>query len=80
MKRISINVSEQVYRDLREHARRSGRMIPDLIREAIVHYRDLSLQPRESLRKLRPQPLGEVLKPLSAGDDLLGEMLEGEGS
>lgn len=32
---------------------------------------------RHSVLDIRPVSLGKVLRPLDAGDDLLGEMLEG---
>lgn len=34
---------------------------------------------KHSLLDIRPVNLGEVLKPLTSDDDLLGEMLEGRG-
>jgi predicted DNA-binding antitoxin AbrB/MazE fold protein len=33
---------------------------------------------RHSVLDIRPVSLGQVLRPLSADDDLLGEMLEGQ--
>ena len=77
MKTITINVSEPVYRDFREYARRQDRPTSELIREAMALYRDQRIRPSGSLRDLRPLSLGEVLRPVSADDDLLGEMLDG---
>ena len=75
MKTITINVSEPVYRDFVEHARRQDRTASELIREAMEAYRDRHIRPRPSLTDLRPLSLGKVRKPVRAGDDVLGEML-----
>lgn len=77
MKTITINVSEPVYGDFREYARRQDRPTSELIREAMALYRDQRIRPSGSLRDLRPLSLGEVLRPVAADDDLLGEMLDG---
>jgi len=76
MKTITINVSEPVYRDFVEHARRQDRTASELIREAMEAYRNLHIRPRPSLKELRPLSLGSVRKPLGPEDDLLGEMLD----
>jgi len=77
MKTITINVSEPVYRDFQEHARREDRSTSELIREAMAAYRDEHIRPRGSLRQLAPLSLGEVLHPIAPGDDLLEEMIGG---
>ena len=77
MKTITINVSEPVYSDFREYARRQDRPTSELIREAMTLYRDQRIRPRGSLRDLTPLALGEVLRPLTVEDDLLDEMLGG---
>jgi hypothetical protein len=77
MKTITINVSEPVYRDFQEHARRQDRKTSELIREAMEAYRDRHIRPRPSLKELEPLSLGNILKPLGSEDDLLGEMLDG---
>jgi Arc/MetJ-type ribon-helix-helix transcriptional regulator len=77
MKTITVNVSEPVYSDFREHARRQDRPTSELIREAMALYRDQRLRPRGTLRALAPLSLGEVLQPLLEDDDLLEEMLDG---
>jgi predicted transcriptional regulator len=76
MKTITINVSEPVYRDFQEFARKHDRKAAELIREAMELYREQKLRRRTSLRDVRPVSAGKVLKPLGAEDDLLGEMLE----
>lgn len=35
-----------------------------------------NLQPRQNLKAFRPRSLGKVVKPLTANDDLLAEMLD----
>lgn len=77
MKTITLNVSEGVYADFREHARREDRTTSELVREAMALYRDQRIRPRSSLRRLGALSLGQVLRPLSPGDDILEEMLDG---
>jgi hypothetical protein len=76
MKTISVNVSEPVYEDFMEHARRTDRKAAELIREAMELFRRERIRPRTSLHDLKPLNLGKVLKPLTRDDDLLGEMLD----
>ena len=76
MRTITINVSESVYRDFQEHARRNERSTSDLIREAMREYRERNMNAGTSLRELRPSSVGAVLNPLQAGEDLLAEMLD----
>ena len=77
MKTITINVSEPVYRDFVDHARRQDRTASELIREAMEAYRNLHIRPRPSLRDRGPLSLGSVRKPLGPEDDVLEEMLGG---
>ena len=74
MKAITINVSEPVYREFQEFARDHDRTAAELIRQAMADYRDIHLRGQGSLRDLQPLSVGRVLQPLSADDDLLGEM------
>jgi hypothetical protein len=76
MKTITVNVSEPVYREFQEYARRHDRTTAELIREAMEAYRQRWLGASGSLRDLPPLDLGAVKRPLSKDDDLLGEMLE----
>jgi hypothetical protein len=76
MKTITINVSEPVYADFRRASKRLDRSTSELIREAMAQYRSVNLQPRRDLRDFRSRSLGRILRPLRAGDDLLGEMLD----
>ena len=75
MKTITINVSEPVYRDFVDHARRQDRTASELIREAMEAYRNLHIRPRPSLMDIRPLSLGKVRLPVGSDDDVLGEML-----
>ena len=76
MKTITINVSEPVYREFQSQAKRLDRTASELIREAMEAYRERWTDRRGSIRELAPLDLGEVIRPLSREDDLLGEMLE----
>jgi hypothetical protein len=75
MKLISVNVSEPVYRDFQDYAKRTDRTTAALIREAMEWYRHERIRPRKSVLDLKPLNLGKVLRPLKREDDLLGEML-----
>jgi hypothetical protein len=76
MKTISVNVSEPVYEDFMEHARRTDRPAAELIREAMDLFRNERIRPRTSVAALKPLNLGKTLRPLSSRDDLLEEMLK----
>jgi len=76
MKTITINVSEPVYEDFRNHARRVDRKASELIREAMEQYRQLHMQRRTSLKDRRPTSVGGPIQVISGEDDLLGEMLD----
>jgi predicted transcriptional regulator len=80
MKTITVNVSEPVYREFQEYAKRKDRKTAELIREAMEQYRERTIagSQSQSLRQLNTVPAGKVLRPLAAGDDLLGEMLNGD--
>jgi Arc/MetJ-type ribon-helix-helix transcriptional regulator len=76
MKTISVNISEPVYEDFVEHARRTDRTAAELIREAMELFRNERIRKRASLSALKPLNLGETLRPLTGRDDILGEMLK----
>ncbi len=75
MKTISVNVSEPVYQDFLDYAKRTDRTAAELIREAMELFRNQRIRPPTSLAGLKPLKLGKVLRPLTREDDLLGEML-----
>lgn len=75
MKTISVNISEPVYADFIDHARRTDRTAAELIREAMELFRNQRIRPRTSLAGLKPLNLGKTLHPLTNRNDLLGEML-----
>ena len=75
MKAITVNVSEPLYVEFQEYAKRHDRTTAELIREAMEAYRQRWAERRGSLRDLAPLDLGEVKRPLERDDDLLGEML-----
>ncbi|MEM1221842.1 MAG: hypothetical protein AAGH40_03705 [Verrucomicrobiota bacterium] len=77
MKTITINVSEPVYREFQEYARRKDRKTAELIREAMEQYRENTIanSQSESLLHLKAVSAGKVLQPLSPDSDLMDEML-----
>lgn len=77
MKTITVNVSEPVYREFQDYARRNDRKTAELIREAMEDYRKSTIggAQQHSLRQIRPATAGRVLEPLSSGDDLVEEMV-----
>lgn len=76
MKTITVNVSEPVYADFQQHARKVDRKASELIREAMELYRQVHMQRSSSLRDRRPVSVGGSILPLTADDDLLGDMLD----
>ena len=76
MKTITVNVSEPVYRDFMEHARRQDRTAAELIREAMEAYRNVHIRPRPTLKERKALSLGKIRKPVGDTGDLLGEMLD----
>jgi predicted transcriptional regulator len=75
MKTITVNVSEPLYVEFQEYAKRHDRTTAELIREAMEAYRQRWEERRGSVRDLSPLDLGEVRRPLEHDDDLLAEML-----
>lgn len=76
MKTITINVSEPIYDDFQQHARKMDRKASELIREAMELYRELHIQRRTSLRDRRATSVGGPIRPITEDDDLLGDMLD----
>jgi hypothetical protein len=76
MKTITINVSEPVYEDFQNFARKADRKASELIREAMELYRRLHMQRTTTLRDRRPVSVGGPILPISNDDDLLGEMMQ----
>ncbi len=76
MKTITINVSEPVYREFQAYAKTHDRTASELVRQAMEEYRRTHLRPAGSLRDVRPVSVGRVLRPLTQGDDFLGEMVD----
>jgi Arc/MetJ-type ribon-helix-helix transcriptional regulator len=76
MKTITINVSEPIYAEFQEYAKRRDRTTSELIREAMEAYRERWAGHKGSLRDLKPLDLGLTKQPLTEDDDTLGEMLD----
>jgi metal-responsive CopG/Arc/MetJ family transcriptional regulator len=76
MRTITINVSEPVYEDFRQFARKTDRKASELIREAMELYRKEHMQRRTSLKDRRPASVGGPIQAITTEDDILGEMLD----
>jgi predicted CopG family antitoxin len=76
MRTITINVSEPVYEDFRQFARKTDRKASELIREAMEFYRREHMQRRTSLKDRRPASVGGPIRAITTEDDILGEMLD----
>jgi len=78
MNTITVEVSDSVYRDFEDYAKRVDRPASELILEAMELYRDQKIAPkRMSVLDIPTFSVGKVLKDLGPDDELLGEMLEG---
>ena len=75
MKTITISVSEPVYEEFRQYARKVDRKESELIQEAMDLYRQQHMQRRTTLRERQPASVGGPIQPITTSDDLLGEML-----
>jgi predicted CopG family antitoxin len=75
MKTITINVSEPVYEDFQNYARKVDRKTSELIREAMEEYRKTHMSRSTSLRTRRPTDVGGPIQPIGEDDNLLDEML-----
>jgi hypothetical protein len=75
MKTITIHVSEPVYGDFQSFAKRVDRNTSELIREAMEMCRQSHMQRRTRLWNRQPISVGGPIRPLTANDDILGEML-----
>ena len=64
------------YRAFQAQAKAQDRTASELIRQAMEDYWRQHLQPQTTLLGLRPLSVGQVLRPLTRDDDLLGEMLD----
>jgi hypothetical protein len=76
MKTITVNVSEPVYEEFREYARKVDRKTSELIREAMELYRRQHMRRRTSLRNRHPVNVGGPIRPITAEDDILGGMID----
>ncbi len=76
MKTITINVSEPVYDEFRQYARKVDRKASELIREAMDLYRQQHMLRRTTLRERQAASVGGPIKLITTEDDLLGEMLD----
>jgi hypothetical protein len=76
MKTITVNVSEPIYEEFQAFARKVDRTAAELIRESMELYRRQHMHRRTSLRDRRPTSVGGPISPITAEDDILGDMLD----
>lgn len=76
MRTITVNVSEPVYGEFQDYARKVDRKTSELIREAMELYRQHHMHRPTSLRDRRPASVGGPIQPITGDDDILGGMLD----
>jgi predicted CopG family antitoxin len=75
MRPISLHVEDEVYRNLKSLAERTGRSVSELIREAMSEYLDRKIGRGPSLFDVPAHPSGALLKPWTR-EEILDEMLD----
>ena len=79
MKAVTIHVSEPVYRDFQEQARRRDRPASELIRAAMEEYREHHFRGGVSLADPLPAAsIGPVVEPWASRGELVGSLLDGD--
>ena len=79
VKTISVDVPDAIYEEMLQRAKQTGQNTQDLLRAAVeLVHKQAPQSRRTSVLMLRPLDLGKPLRPLNH-DDLLGEMLNGNG-
>jgi predicted DNA-binding protein len=73
MKAISVHVAEQTYEALRAFARREGRTIAEVIREALIDYLAQQRAAGKSVLEIAPHASGRLRRGWTRSD-LLDEM------
>jgi len=78
MKTITVHVSEPIYREYQEFAKRTDRKTAELIREAMELYRAQRIRQRQthSLLEHEPADMGKPLKPSRSRADLLEDFFD----
>lgn len=74
MRPISLHVEDEVYRDLKSIAERTGRPVAELIRDAMSEYLARRVGRKGSIFDLSPHESGSLLQGWSR-EELLDEML-----
>lgn len=75
MRPISLHVEDEVYRNLKALAEKTGRPVSELIRDAMSEYLDRQIGRGPSLLDVPAHPSGALLKPWTR-EELLDEMLD----
>lgn len=77
MKAITINVSDPIYSDFVRYSKKIHRPASEIIRSAMEEFHARQIARSTSLRqRRRPASVGGPVLPLSAQDDLMGEMMD----
>jgi predicted transcriptional regulator len=77
MKAITINVSDPIYSDFVRYSKKVHRPASEIIRSAMEEFHAKRIARSTSLRqRRRPASVGGPVMPLTAQDDLLGEMMD----
>jgi predicted CopG family antitoxin len=75
MRPISLHVEDEVYRNLKALAEKTGRPVSELIRDAMSEYLDRQIGRGPSLLDVPAHSSGALLKPWTR-EELLDEMLD----
>ena len=78
MKTITVHVSEPVYKEFQEFAKRTDRKASELIREAMELYRDQKIrrQSSHSVRDIRGISVGKIVKPWKSRSEMLDDFFD----
>jgi hypothetical protein len=76
MRTISLGVLEEDYDAFKEAARRQGRPVAQLIREAMALYRSQQLERRTRLEDLSVLPGHRPIAPLPTRDEIYDEVFD----
>ena len=78
MKTIIVHVSEPVYKEFKEFAKRTDRKASELIREAMELYRDQKIrrQSNHSVRDIQGVSIGKILKPWTSRAEMLDDFFD----
>jgi hypothetical protein len=78
MKTITVHVSEPVYREFQEFAKRTDRKTSELIRDAMELYRQQKIRrtATHSVRDIPTMSVGKILKPWTSRAEMLEDFFD----